>query len=132
MPPVFINEPYQASLNQNSLSGTSVSQVIARDNDTTAPFNTVTYSIIGDDSPPAYFNINPITGQISLQQSIATDPTNRYLIRVLAQDGGNPRLSDTTVDVERNLVAPVLRSTEYAAQILETQEKVFERLHPML
>lgn len=45
-------------------------------------------------------------------------------IRVLAQDGGTPRLSDTTVvvvDVDRNLAAPVLLSSEYATQILETQ-----------
>lgn len=43
---------------------------------------------------------------------------------MLAQDGGTPRLSDTTVvvvDVDRNLAAPVLRSNEYATQILETQ-----------
>ena len=41
-----------------------------------------------------------------------------------AQDGGVPRLSDVTVvvvDVERNLVAPVLLSTQYASTILETQ-----------
>lgn len=32
--PVFQNEPYQRTLNQNSLTGTTVAQVLATDDDT--------------------------------------------------------------------------------------------------
>ena len=45
-----------------------------------APFNSVEYSIIGDDSSPAFFNINPTTGSIFLSQPIANDPTDRYYV----------------------------------------------------
>ncbi|KAL8559117.1 hypothetical protein ACOMHN_046165 [Nucella lapillus] len=124
VPPVFQNEPYQTTLNQNALTGTSVAAVLATDDDTSAPFNTVQYSIIGDDSSPSYFNINPTTGAIFLSQSIATDPTDIYYIRVQAQDSGSPRLSDTTVvvvDVQRNLLAPIMSSDNYTTAVLETQ-----------
>ncbi|XP_035826841.1 protocadherin Fat 4, partial [Aplysia californica] len=123
-PPIFINEPYEAQLAQNAFIGVSVAQVTATDADTRAPYNSVIYDIIGDDSAPSYFSINSASGVISLAQSIAADPTDKYTIRVRAQDGGNPILSDITkveVTVDRNLFSPLFRDTSYANQILETQ-----------
>ena len=43
---------------------------------------------------------------------------------MLVQDGGNPRLSDTTVVivyVNRNLFPPVFSPQQYSATILDTQ-----------
>ncbi|GFN78435.1 protocadherin fat 4, partial [Plakobranchus ocellatus] len=123
-PPVFISEPYATQLSQNSFPGTSVITVTATDADTQAPYNAVTYDIIGDDAAPTYFTINSITGVISIGQAIASDPSDRYTIRVRAQDGGSPRLSDVTkveITVERNLFPPVFNQQSYSAQILETQ-----------
>lgn len=57
----------------NDESGDDVSRAVLQ-----APFNTVQYSIIGDDSSPAFFTINPTTGTIILSQSVAGDPTDRY------------------------------------------------------
>ena len=45
-------------------------------------------------------------------------------IRVLANDGGTPPLTDTTVvvvNVQRNLVKPEFDPREYNANIMETQ-----------
>ncbi|RUS85645.1 hypothetical protein EGW08_006591, partial [Elysia chlorotica] len=123
-PPVFINEPYATAVSQNSFPGTSIYTVTATDADVQAPYNTVTYDIIGDDAAPTYFTINAVTGVISIGQSIASDPSDRYTIRVRAQDGGSPRLSDITrveITVERNLFPPVFNPLSYNAQIPETQ-----------
>ena len=46
-----------------------------------APYNTVSYDIIGDDAAPTYFTINSVSGVISIGQSIASDPSDRYTVR---------------------------------------------------
>lgn len=51
-------------------SGSVVFTVQARDDDTAAPYNTITYSIIGDEGVAGVFAINPNNGQISLISSL--------------------------------------------------------------
>ena len=89
-----------------------------------APFNTLEFDIIGDDSAPSYFSIDASTGSIFLRNSISTDSADVYYVRVRVQDGGNPRLSDITqvlVFVNRNLFAPVFVPQQYSDTILDTQ-----------
>ncbi|KAK3089813.1 hypothetical protein FSP39_006721 [Pinctada imbricata] len=124
-PPVFINEPYSTVISQNLGVFSSVITVTATDADSTNPFNVLEYSIIGDDAAPTYFQISSTTGVISMRQSISSDPTDVYTIRVRVQDGGNPRLSDTTtvtVTVNRNLFAPIFSPSSYSRTILDTQD----------
>ena len=43
-----------------------------------APYNTVTYSVIGDDDAPNYFQIDSATGQIRVRQSLLSDSASQY------------------------------------------------------
>ena len=47
-----------------------------------APYNTVTYSIIGDDAAPSQFTISPSSGMISYRTdgSVNTDNTANYRV----------------------------------------------------
>ena len=63
-----------------SLVGSVVFTVQARDDDSTAPFNTITYSIIGDEGVAGVFAINPSTGQITLISSLATANQNEFRV----------------------------------------------------
>ncbi|XP_046564129.1 protocadherin Fat 1-like, partial [Haliotis rubra] len=122
-PPVFVNEPYSQSLLATASAGDGVVQVTATDADVEFPFNNVRYDIIGDDNAPAIFQIDESSGQISLRNTFSGDGAELYRIRVRARDGGNPRLSDITVvsvNVTRNLRAPVFNTPTYSARILET------------
>ncbi|XP_046579033.1 protocadherin Fat 4-like [Haliotis rubra] len=123
-PPIFTMEPYTQNISQNVVTGFQVITVLATDADLTPPYNTLTYDIIGDDSAPTYFVINPSSGVISLSQSISSDVTDQYQIRVRVQDGGSPRLSDVIVvlvNVERNLFPPTFTSNSYGEVILESR-----------
>ena len=69
-----------------SLVGSVVFTVQARDDDRTAPFNTITYSIIGDEGVAGVFAINPCTGQITLISSLATANQNEFRVCVHISD----------------------------------------------
>ena len=78
-----------------------------------APFNTMEYSIVGDDISKEYFIINEITGEISVKKNLGLDPDRRtsYVIQVDATDKGNPTQTSldsarVTVRVLRNYKAP--------------------------
>ena len=47
-----------------------------------APYNTVTYSIIGDDDAPNYFSINPASGVISVVRALTDDSASSYRVSV--------------------------------------------------
>ncbi|KAJ8316548.1 hypothetical protein KUTeg_005899, partial [Tegillarca granosa] len=122
-PPVFQNEPYSRALGANVQIGTSVVTVTATDADTFSPFNVVSYSIIGDDNAQNLFSVAG-NGVITLTSSINTDSNNVYRLRVVASDGGNPSLTDTTivyVNVTRNLLPPQFQPTQYSVAISETR-----------
>jgi len=45
-----------------------------------APFNTLTYSIIGDDSAPSYFSVNSTTGNVFLASRVDFDTLSEYRV----------------------------------------------------
>ena len=47
------------------------------------PFNRVSYSIIGDDSAPAYFSISEENGEIRVKSSLAADTATSYTVSKL-------------------------------------------------
>ena len=118
--PFFINTPYQTTINYTISSGSQVFLVTAQDNDV-FPYNATTFSVIGDDDAPVFFNIDQ-SGVIRTSQSILSETKTTYLVRIRAQDGGSPRLSATaavTVNVNRNIFAPTIQSNQILTTINE-------------
>ncbi|MDB5386405.1 MAG: Cadherin domain protein [Planctomycetaceae bacterium] len=94
--------------------GTVVGTIIATDQDTTAPNNTLTYSIFGGNTNDA-FAINPATGQLTVTNPAALNvSTNQHFnLLVTVSDGGSPSLSMTQlvrVNVGSTNQAPTIPS----------------------
>jgi hypothetical protein len=92
------------SVNENSANGTVVGTVVATDQDTAAPNNTLTYAITGGNTGNA-FSIIPATGQLRVNNTAVLDfeTTPTFALTVQVNDGGVPSLSDTaTVTVNLN------------------------------
>lgn len=95
--PQFLNVPYSGQVTRSTTIGGRIFTALATDADTYAPFNTVTYEIIGDGVATIYFAIDKTTGIVSLSSALPSQPENKYYVRVLAKDQGPPSLSNTTV-----------------------------------
>ncbi|MDB5385787.1 MAG: Cadherin domain protein, partial [Planctomycetaceae bacterium] len=99
---------------QNAPVNTVVGTISASDPDTSAPNNTLTYSIVGGNTNNA-FAINSTTGQITVSNSAALNPavTPQFALQVRAADGGSPSLSTTqtvTINVSAVNQAPSIPS----------------------
>ena len=46
------------------------------------PFKKITYSIIGDDSAPVFFDINKDSGRITLKSSVNGDDQTQYKVQI--------------------------------------------------
>ncbi|XP_036359005.1 uncharacterized protein LOC115211772 [Octopus sinensis] len=122
--PYFVNEPYKKTLGKVISVNQLIYTVTARDNDKDTPLNQITYSIVGDDSAPLYFKIDPTTGQITLK-NIPSGTENIFKIRVRASDGGiPPRSNETVVEIVKsssNEKAPSFTPDTITITIAETQ-----------
>uniref|UniRef100_K1QE50 Protocadherin Fat 1 n=1 Tax=Magallana gigas TaxID=29159 RepID=K1QE50_MAGGI len=122
--PFFSGGPFAANIPETSVIGTSVLRVNFGDSDTDAPFNTVTVSAIGDDKALTYFRLESY-GQIVVNSDLKADSDFQYPMRILAQDGGSPPRTATTVatiTVQRNINSPVFERQSYNETILETRQ----------
>ncbi|XP_052689553.1 protocadherin Fat 4-like [Crassostrea angulata] len=122
--PFFSGGPFAANIPETSVIGTSVLQINFGDSDTDAPFNTVTVSAIGDDKALTYFRLESYR-QIVVNSDLKADSDFQYLMRILAQDGGSPPRTATTVatiTVQRNINSPVFERQSYNETILETRQ----------
>ncbi|XP_065082456.1 protocadherin-like wing polarity protein stan isoform X2 [Ochlerotatus camptorhynchus] len=124
--PVFENAPYTASVFEDAPIGTTVLVVFAVDSDVgvnaqiTFLLNDESVNGLGSNEP---FSINPQTGAIVTNAPLDRETTSGYLLTVMAKDGGNPSLSDTT-DVEVSITdvndnAPQFKVPLYQATIPE-------------
>lgn len=89
-----------------------------------APYNKVTYSIVGDDAAPNYFEVDGERGDVKVKTDIKSDLATDYQIRVVASDGGTPPKNTMTlvlVHVNRNMFAPKFDQDRYEKEVLETQ-----------
>ncbi|XP_046583166.1 protocadherin Fat 4-like isoform X2 [Haliotis rubra] len=126
-PPIFTNEPYITSLREDASINDPVFTVTAVDTDIVAPFNTIQFSLIGDDTAPVYFDIRQIdnnNAQIFVKAPVLNDDKTTYIVRVRAADGGIPSKSDTTtvrITVNRNLFAPRFDPLITTSPFFETQ-----------
>ncbi len=98
------------SLPENSAAGFNVGTVVASDPDSTAPNNSKTFSISGGNTGNA-FNINTITGAISVNSAAAVDfeTTPSFSLSITVTDGGSLTATQTvTVNLTNVNEAPVL------------------------
>ncbi|WAR22327.1 FAT1-like protein [Mya arenaria] len=84
--PEFQNDTYSKLINENHLIDTEILTVMAADNDATAPFNTIGYSITAGDDQEV-FAISALTGEITLHDKPLL---STYTLIVTATDGGQP------------------------------------------
>ncbi len=124
--PVFSEETYSASIEENLSAGTSVTRVQADDDDS-ADNGLVSYQIIGDGQN--LFNIS-INGVITSTVSFDREEESSLEIIVMAMDAGSPRLNSTVNVVvtisDVNDEAPEFAFSQYSGRISEFEDPVDE------
>ena len=92
-PPIFVGSPYSQSVQENSIIGTSVYQVIATDDDS-GQYNTVSFRIISSnvDNP---FSIDSTTGIVHVSNSIDREVLDRYVLTIEAFNGDDTHNSQS-------------------------------------
>ena len=130
--PVF-SSGTTASAAENVSTSAVVYDANATDADGTAPNNTITYSLTGDDA--ALFNIDSSTGEVTFAASPDfeapgdLDADNDYEVTVHANDGLNDTTRDVTISVtDQNDIAPVFSSgtTASTAENILTSTVVYD------
>ncbi|CAN8002126.1 unnamed protein product, partial [Ixodes hexagonus] len=117
--PTFERTPYTASVPEDVPVGTTVLVVEAHDGDV-GRNALVTYTL-EEDVPE--FRMDSATGALLTARPLDRERTSGYTLVVMAQDGGNPPLSDTTnielevADVNDN--APVFPTAGYTSTVSE-------------
>ena len=112
-PPVFSQSSYTISVSESTPAQSVILQVIAVDVDSSFINSNVRYEILppeqGSGAPidplpespsdPVIelpFVIDPVTGEISLSESLDYETAQHFSFRVLASDSGSPSMTDTT------------------------------------
>ncbi|KAG7518067.1 protocadherin alpha-3-like [Solea senegalensis] len=122
--PVFTQEAYSASINENTAPGTIVIQVNATDSDESANSDIV-YSFGNevDVNVPKLFSIDPETGEIKVIGVIDFEEKKTYAIDVQASDKGPvPLTSDKTVIIkviDHNDNPPEIEVTSFSKSVPE-------------
>ncbi|KAA0703962.1 Protocadherin Fat 3 FAT tumor suppressor -like protein 3 [Triplophysa tibetana] len=101
--PVFRNISYTATLGENSMIGTTVTQLLAMDLDSENN-NAITYQILSDAfNSSDYFQIDSISGLVSTARLLDYELSQRRSFKVRATDNGLPPQSvEVTVTVLLN------------------------------
>ncbi len=76
--PRFDSETYEKSIPETQQTGSSVIDINAQDADPEGPFKTITYSLIGDDAAPNFFEIEPEDGLIKVKRDLRTENVDFY------------------------------------------------------
>ena len=80
-PPFFVETPYDREMDYTESTGTVIFTATARDFDV-APYNVITYDIIGDGEASATFTIEPSTGVVRLQRNVIQETTTVYRVHL--------------------------------------------------
>ena len=91
--PYFSPQTYSINVTEALPVGSSILSVTAKDKDSTAN-SVLNYNLISGDSTNR-FEINTLTGLISLRNALDVDPNGQqlYTLTILATDSGSPHLS---------------------------------------
>lgn len=87
--PQFEETYYQVEIEENNKPGISLVQVSASDADSQF-FGKVSYRLIHN--TPAIFNIDEVTGVVSVLEPLDREQQGEYILTVLARDDGSPPL----------------------------------------
>ncbi|KAK3734491.1 hypothetical protein QZH41_006515 [Actinostola sp. cb2023] len=120
-PPEFSNIFDNASIAENSPSGTLVTRVTATDSDHDANAR-ISYTLSHASVANDYFRIDAITGEIFVRNALDYErKTHDVIVTVTAKDAGLPSLAGSMklrIDlIDLNDNAPVIESTFYEAEI---------------
>ncbi|XP_059030842.1 protocadherin gamma-B1 isoform X16 [Mustela lutreola] len=122
--PVFSQDTYRVSLQENVPAGTSVLQVMAADQDE-GDNAKITYAFLSaPTSTSLLFNLNPNTGDITTNGTLDFEKTSRYMLVVEAKDGG-VHTAHCNVQIEivdENDNAPEVTLMSYSNQIPEDSD----------
>ncbi|XP_074147953.1 protocadherin Fat 2 [Sminthopsis crassicaudata] len=116
-PPEFKHLPYYTAIQDGTEPGDVLFQVSATDLDL-GDNGAITYAFAED---YVYFWIDPYLGDISLKKPFDYQALNKYTLRVIARDGGNPSLQaeENVLVTVRNKSNPLFQSLHYKVQIPE-------------
>ena len=76
--PRFDSESYEKAIPETQQASSSVFDINAQDSDAQGPFKTITYSLIGDDAAPTFFEIETETGLIKVRRDLRTENVDFY------------------------------------------------------
>ena len=116
--PVFQGTPYQIRVDEDTVPGTSIFSVMATDGDI-GPNAEITYTMDASE----VFQINSVTGDITVKAALDRETIAGYTISVTAVDHGEEPKSDTTdveiivIDVNDN--DPEFEKSVYNGQVPE-------------
>eukprot|EP00079_Xenopus_tropicalis_P015439 XP_004913058.1 PREDICTED: cadherin EGF LAG seven-pass G-type receptor 1 isoform X2 [Xenopus tropicalis] len=120
--PQFTEKRYVVQVPENVSPNSHILQVQATDRD--KGNNAIVYYSIVSGNIKGQFYIHSFTGNIDVIHPLDYEAIREYSLRIKAQDGGRPPLSNTTgmvtvqvVDVNDN--APIFVSTPFQATVLE-------------
>ncbi|OWK59504.1 Protocadherin Fat 2 [Lonchura striata] len=125
--PQFENVPYYASVQDGTEPGDVLFQVSATDKDI-GDNGAVTYSFAEEYK---YFRIDPYLGDISLKRPLDYQALNKYNLRVIAKDKGEPPLhaEEEVVISVRNRSNPLFQSLYYRVKVPENVPPYTSILH---
>ncbi|XP_062044970.1 protocadherin beta-6-like [Lepus europaeus] len=123
--PQFAQERYEAQVPENSPLGSRVIAVSARDSDA-GPFGEVSYALFQVDDVNQPFEINEITGEVRLRQTLDFEESRIHHVDIEATDGGGLTgkcsLIVKVLDVNDN--APELTLSSLTSPIPENSPEV--------
>lgn len=78
-----------------------------------APWNTVTYELVGDNTASQFFDVHPSTGGIYAKRDLRTTTITQFRVEIRARDGGDrvsARNAFRVINVQRNNFYPQFSS----------------------
>lgn len=120
-PPVFRQAAYNAKIKENSPVGDKVVQVVAVDVDS-KDNGKVSYTI-SNGNTQEHFDIDPVSGFISVASNLDREKSDSYILEVTAKDNGVPVLSKvvlvTIIVLDVNDNPPRFSKDNYTAIVQE-------------
>ncbi len=80
--PRFDGGEYDKAIPETQEVGSSVMDINAQDSDAEGPFKTITYSLIGDDASPTFFEIEPDSGLIKVKRDLKSENVDFYNVSI--------------------------------------------------
>uniref|UniRef100_A0AAF5PHW1 Cadherin domain-containing protein n=1 Tax=Wuchereria bancrofti TaxID=6293 RepID=A0AAF5PHW1_WUCBA len=121
--PNFELDSYQFKVNADAKLGTAIGQIVAYDQDRTAPNNEIRYRIKERDTNESYVNVDPKSGLLTIKKSLRLLANKEISLNIEAADNGTPkRSSETLVSID---VEPVETVTAILTRMPSTSDAMF-------